>query len=93
MRLLTVLASTILVTLSVAAQADWVPPVQGNDTGGIMSWSPETHHFRHRIAADYCARWSKIHRITSVAPRYGNYIGFACYWPRGTNGIIVRSGY
>ncbi len=93
MRLSAILVATTLIALPAAAQADWVPPVQGNDLGGIFAWSPQTHRFRHRIAADYCARWNKIHRITSVAPRYGDYIGFSCYWPRGTNGIVVRSAY
>jgi hypothetical protein len=93
MRSLIALASTLLLVSTIGARADWVPPVQGNDTGGMFSWSPDTHHFRHQIAADYCARWFKIHHITSVTRGYGNYIGFACYWPRGTNGIVVRSAY
>ena len=59
----------------------------------FLGMNPAAVGLRHRIAADYCARWGKIHRITSVTPRYGDYIGFACYWPRGTNGIVVRSGY
>lgn len=60
-----------------------VPPFKGNDTGGIIAWSPDVHLLRHQIAADHCAQFGKRHRITSVTPRYGDYIGFECYWPRG----------
>jgi len=71
-----------------------VPPFEANDTGGIIAWSPEAHRYRHAIAGDHCAQYGKIHRITSVAPRYGEYIGFACYWPRGTGGgVVLRRMY
>jgi hypothetical protein len=75
------------------AQANRVPPFKGNDVGGIIAWSPEAHRFRHEIAADHCASWGKLHRITSVHPWYGDYIGFSCYWARGTDGIILRRAY
>ena len=32
------------------------------------------------IAADYCARWDKYPRITSVHRQYGDYIAFRCLW-------------
>jgi hypothetical protein len=72
-----------------------VPPLRDNDTGGIIAWSPEAHARRHAIAAEECARYGKQHRITSVHPRYGDYIAFACYWPRGVDPhrIIVRRSY
>lgn len=71
-----------------------VRPFEGNDTGGIIAWSPQAQRYRHEIAADHCAQYGKIHRITSVHSRYGDYIGFACYWPRGTGGsVIVRRAY
>jgi hypothetical protein len=60
-----------------------VPPFKGNDTGGIIAWSPEAQQLRHSLAAEHCAHYGKTHRITSVHARYGDYIGFACYWPRG----------
>ncbi len=72
-----------------SAPAFGVPPFEANDTGGIIAWSPEAQRHRHAIAGDHCARYGKVHRITSVAPRYGDYIGFACYWPRGTGGEVV----
>jgi hypothetical protein len=70
-----------------------VPPFEGNDTGGIIAFSPDAYRFRHDIAADHCARYRKIHRITSVHPRYGDYIAFACFWPRGSDGVILRRAY
>jgi hypothetical protein len=70
-----------------------VPPFQGNDTGGIIAWSPETHRLRHELAAQHCASYDKTYRITSVRARYGDYIGFRCYWPRGTDGVILRRAY
>jgi hypothetical protein len=55
----------------------------GNDTGGIIPWSPYVHPYRHDIAAMHCARYNKAYRITSVHARYGDYIGFVCFFPRG----------
>ena len=80
--------------LLLGACASTVPPFTGNDTGGIIAWSPDAHRFRHDIAGEHCARHGKIHRITSVHARYGDYIGFACYWPRGTGGRdVVHRAY
>lgn len=72
---------------------DKVPPLKGNDTGGIIAYSPEAARYRDRIAADFCARYGKIHSISSVHAAYGDYIGFRCYWPRGSNGVVVRRSY
>ena len=54
----------------------------GNDTGGIIPWSPETRRFAREIAAEHCASYRKYARITSVHARYGDYIGFECVWSR-----------
>ena len=90
-----VLATIFLATAPLAAAADWVPPFKANDTGCIISWSPQAHRHRHAIAGDHCAQYGKVHRITSVHPRYCDYIGFACYWPRGVGGdvVILRRAY
>jgi hypothetical protein len=69
--------------LTLGGCASAVPPFKGNDTGGIIAWTPEAQQFRHQIAAEHCAQYGKIHRITSDHRRYGDYIGFSCYWPRG----------
>jgi hypothetical protein len=65
--------------LATAAQAQ--PQVyRGNDTGGIIPWSCENEAMAQQIAAAYCARWDKYHRITSVHRQYGDFIGFNCLW-------------
>jgi hypothetical protein len=51
-----------------------------NDTGGIIPWSCENEAMAQQIAAAYCARWDKYHRITSVHRQYGDFIAFACLW-------------
>jgi hypothetical protein len=50
----------------------------GNDTGGIIPWSPAIELRRFEIASDHCARYLKDARITSVHRQYGDYIGFVC---------------
>lgn len=60
------------------AQAGNLMGLVGNDTGGIIPWSPMTEHYRVAIASDHCALYGKIARITSVHRQYGDYIGFVC---------------
>lgn len=64
-----------------AAQAQSYPI--GNDTGGMISWSPESEAMALPMAQAHCAAYGKNARITSVYRQYGNYIGFACAFPRG----------
>jgi hypothetical protein len=87
------LATVLLAMLAGSAASAHVPPFKGNDTGGIIAWSPETHRLRHELAAQHCAHYDKTYRITSVRARYGDYIGFRCYWPRGADGVILRRAY
>ena len=81
----TMLALVLLVAGLANVQA--MPHTSGNDTGGMITWSPE--HERHAVAAaqGHCATYGKNARITSVYRQYGHYIGFACAFPRG---YIVR---
>jgi hypothetical protein len=65
---------------SAAAYADPNPVLTGNDTGGIITWSPEHQRHAHELAAAHCALYDKYPRITSVHPWYGDYIAFACNW-------------
>ena len=66
-----------------SAGAGWWGIVQGNDTGGIIAWSPAIDSDYRQIAADHCARFDKVPVITSVHKIYGDYVGFRCYFPRG----------
>jgi hypothetical protein len=52
--------------------------VTGNDTGGIFPYTPDISTIYVRIAADFCARWHRLAHITSVHPRYGDYVSFVC---------------
>jgi hypothetical protein len=58
------------------------PGLTGNDTGGIIQWTPDIAHSYRDIAADYCARWHRLAKITSVHPWYGDYVGFRCVTDR-----------
>ena len=71
-----------ILLLGGSAQAQlYSPPIyHGNDTGGIIPWSCENEAMAQQIAAAYCARWDKYHRITSVHRQYGDFIAFACLW-------------
>src|SRR5262245_40539952 len=62
---------------------------EGNDTGGIISWSCEAEAMAQQIAAEYCARWNKYHRITSVHRQYGDYISFNCLWSPHVNRYAI----
>lgn len=54
------------------------PRVIGNDTGGIIPYSPAIEHIYRDMAAEHCARWGRLSHITSVKRRYGEYVGFVC---------------
>jgi hypothetical protein len=54
------------------------PGITGNDTGGIIPYSPAIEPIFRQLAAAYCARWGRLSYITSVHRRYGDYVGFVC---------------
>ncbi len=62
---------------------DWVPPFKGNDTGGIIAWSPQVDLIYHQIADIHCAGYNKVAQITSAHRWFGDYIAFRCHFPRG----------
>jgi len=55
------------------------PNVTGNDTGGIFPYSPAVEGSYQGIAADYCARYGRLAKVTSIHRIYGDYVGFVCY--------------
>ena len=92
MRLKSVVAGLALVLLAAPAQAWWGSDVWwGNDIGGIISWSPAIQPVYRDIAAAHCARWNKVATITSVHPWYGDFVGFACHFPRGYDPVKAYS--
>ena len=56
--------------------------IRGNDTGGIIPYSPDLEGAFLDVAALHCARYKKLARITSINRRYGEYVGFACAFDR-----------
>jgi hypothetical protein len=55
------------------------PAITGNDTGGIFPYSPAVEGVYKDIAADYCARWGRLGKVTSIHRTYGDYVSFVCY--------------
>ena len=54
--------------------------VWGNDTGGIIPWSPLAESEAVDIAQADCGAYGKYAVITSVHRQYGDYIGYVCSW-------------
>jgi hypothetical protein len=54
------------------------PEITGNNTGGIIPYTPAIEPIYRQLAAAYCARWGRLSHITSVHRRYGDYVGFVC---------------
>lgn len=92
-KLLLALAVIAVGALAAVPARAQVPPFKGNDTGGIIAWSPETQRLRRQLAAQHCSLYNKTYRITSVRARYGDYIGFRCYWPRGAGSVVLRRAH
>ena len=58
------------------------PGLTGNDTGGIIQWTPAIDDTFIEIAVAHCARWNRYAGISSVHRIYGDYIGFRCVYDR-----------
>lgn len=65
---------------SLPAKADWVFPVKGNDTGGIIAYSVATEADARQIAVNHCAQYGKVVKFLAVDAQYGGYISFSCRW-------------
>ena len=79
---------------SAPVRADWVPPVKGNDTGGIIAYELATTMDARQIAVDHCARYGKVVKFLAVEPHYGGYVSFSCRWvPYGANAAPLRTLY
>ena len=53
---------------------------KGNDTGGIIPWTPENERTSFEIATAQCARWNKFPVATSIHRVPGDYIAYQCVW-------------
>jgi uncharacterized membrane protein len=76
------------------ARAGHVPPVQGNDTGGIIAYPLATQTDARLIAVNHCAAYGKVVKFLAVDAQYGGYIAFACRWvPYGATDLPIRTLY
>ncbi len=57
--------------------------IKGNDTGGIIPWSPDNQRHARAIAQENCAAYGKQARIVSNDRIYGGMIGYRCRFVRG----------
>jgi hypothetical protein len=85
------LLTALALVLAVPAQAGWFDALQGNDTGGIIPWSPGIEQVAMERAGAHCATYNKVAAITSVHRVYGDYIGFICAFPRGYDPVKDRA--
>jgi hypothetical protein len=53
---------------------------KGNDTGGIIPWSPENEQNAFAIAQANCGTFNKYAVATSIHRVYGEYIAYSCQW-------------
>jgi hypothetical protein len=76
------------------ARADWIGPVTGNDTGGIIAYTVAQQSDARQIAVDHCARYGKVAKFLAIDPQPGGYISFACRWvPYGANDQPIVTKY
>jgi hypothetical protein len=83
----------LLLAVPLSGARAGVDPFEANDTGGIIAWSPEAQRHARAIAREHCAQFGKLAHITSVYARYGQYIGFACRFPRSHGRTILRARF
>jgi hypothetical protein len=90
----TMLAAAALSTMVLVPQANaWndllesVWGTKGNDTGGIIPWTPENEANAYQIASERCSSWNKYAVATSLHRQYGDYIGYRCVWDKP--GVLV----
>ncbi len=76
------------------ARADWIGPVKGYDTGGIIAYTVAQTSDARQIAVDHCARYGKVVKFLAIDAHPGGYISFACRWvPYGANDRAIVTKY
>ena len=82
----TLIAVAALSAMSVPCANAWDTPLagvwgsKGNDTGGIIPWSPENEKNAFNIAQSNCGFYNKYAMATSIHRVPGDYIGYSCVW-------------
>ena len=88
MRKMAVLLAVLLAVGLMVAGCGVHAGVNGNDTAGIIPWSPEAEIQAADLVAAHCARYNKVAIITAVNREPGYFINFICTFVR--NGRAVR---
>jgi hypothetical protein len=86
------LGALLLSSAGVAASHIGVHGPKGNDTGGIIPWSPEYEAAALDIAQHNCGRFRKFALIRSVRRVYGDYIAYDCVWEPPQRFYVERPG-
>ena len=81
-----------LALLAAPAHAEiWsVYGINGNDTGGIIPWTPENERDSFAIASRKCAWWNKYPVATSISRVPGDYISYKCVWTPPAPAVTAR---
>lgn len=61
---------------------------KGNDTGGIIPWTPDNELAAFDLAQAQCGYYNKYAVATSIQRGPGNYIAYKCVWDPPS---VVRS--
>lgn len=83
--------AALALTLSSGGASAWIIGAKGNDTGGIIPWSPEAERTALATAESMCrsSSWSlKSARIVNIRRVYGDYIVYTCVF----DGPLRRNG-
>lgn len=51
---------------------------KGNDTGGVIPWSPENEGMAMMLATENCTYYNKYAVITTIHRVYGDFITYEC---------------
>jgi len=92
-QLVTSLLVAAVLLAAAPAGAGWFDIIEGNDTGGIVPWSPDLRATLPATAAAHCGSYRKVAFITSYARRPGDYAGFICVFPRGYDPVRTGDGW
>ena len=88
------LVAVSMIVAGLPALADTVPPIKGNDTGGIIAYPLAMQTDVRQLAVDHCASYGKVVKFLAVDHQYGGYISFACRWvPYGANARPLVTRY
>ncbi len=78
----------VLAAIGVIVGACGIHGPKGNDTGGIIPWSPEAESSALGFAESQCRGYGKTAVISSVRRVYGDYIAYSCRF----DGPLRRNG-